>query len=709
MNQTIIKNISAELKVNSKQVESALNLLKEGSTIPFIARYRKEATGNLDEDQLNEINKVYEYQVNLAKRKEDVIRLIDEKGLLTKELEEEISKATKLVDVEDLYLPFKEKKKTKATEAIKLGLEPLAKEIMTFGNKTIDELVKPFVNEKLSKEKAIEGAGFIIAEMISDNAKYRKALRFMLQRNGYVVTKVKKTHGDEKGTYERYYEFREAVNKIKPYQVLAINRAEKEKVITVNTDINTDDLITYLESEVITNNNSPVVELVKSSIADSYKRLIFPSLSREIRSELTEVAEDASLVVFSDNLEHLLLTPPMKEKVVLGFDPAFRTGCKLAVLSKTGKLLKTSVIYPHEPQRKVEASKNELLALINEFKIDIIAIGNGTASRESETLVAEFIKENKLDISYVIVNESGASVYSASKVAQDEFPTLSVEERSAVSIGRRLQDPLNELVKIDTKSIGVGQYQHDITPKKLNSSLDFVVEKCVNSVGVNINTASSSILKFVSGLTKPNITKLLKQDKFNSRREVEKVLSPKAYEQAIGFLRILEGDNPLDATSIHPESYGVAIKLLALIKMDIDKIGTEELKLALSKLDIAKIATTLGTDNYTLEDIINDLSKPNRDPRDEYPAPVLKSDVLNIEDLSIGMELEGIVRNVVDFGAFIDIGLKNDGMAHISKLSKNFVKHPSDIVKVGDIVKCYVVEVDKTKDKVALSLLKDKT
>ena len=707
MNKEIIENISKDLNIKEVQVEKTLKLLEEGNTIPFIARYRKEVTGNLDEEQIRKINEVYEYEVNLLKRKEDVIRLIDEKGLLTDELKINIMKASKLVEVEDLYRPFKEKKKTKATEAIKNGLEPLAKIIMSFvQNVSLEDLTKKFLNENVkTSEEAIMGASFIIAEWVSDNAAYRKWIRRFTFNEGVLKTKLKKNAIDENKVYDMYYDFEERVKYAKPYRVMAINRAEKEKVISVSLEIDKDKIISYLESKII-KKEAPFNYVIEDAIKDSYKRLIGPSIEREIRSELTERAEDEATKNFSLNLEKLLMQPPMKDKMVLGFDPAYRTGCKLAVVDNTGKKLDIKVIYPHEPRNEKEKSKKILLDLIDKYNIDIIAIGNGTASRESEAFVADTIKEAKHKCEYIIVSEAGASVYSASKLAISEFPLLHVEERSAISIARRLQDPLSELVKIDPESIGVGMYQHDVAPKKLSSSLDFVVEKCVNNVGVNVNTASTSLLKYVSGLTKTNIDKLIKyrdeHGKIKDREVIKKLLSSKTYTQAVGFLRIMD-ENILDSTSIHPESYGVTLNLLDMLGLSLNDIGTS--KMQEINIDVKEYADKLGTDVYTLEDIVKSLKKPNRDPRDEMPKPILKSDILHLEDLKVGMKLQGTVRNVTPFGAFIDIGLKNDGLAHISKLTNKFIKHPMEVVNVGDIVDCYVDEIKLDKNKVSLSLL----
>lgn len=709
MNQDIIKQTSIELNIKPHQVEAVLKLLSEGNTIPFIARYRKEATGALDEEQIRKINELYEYQVNLLKRKEDVIRLIDEKGLLTEELKNQILNASKLVEVEDLYRPYKEKKKTKATDAINNGLEPLAKIIMSFPIKgSINEIASKYLNDKVKTvEDAIQGAKYIVAEWVSDNASYRKWIRNYTYRNGVIITKIKKDANDENKTYEMYYDYQEKVKEIKPHRVLAINRAENEKVISVNIDIDKDEIINHIKTKIIKNDKSFVLDIVIDAINDAYKRLISPSIEREIRSELTEKAEEVAIDNFGKNLEKLLLQPPMKDKMVLGLDPAYRTGCKLAVLSPVGQSLEIAVIYPHEPVKKYDEAKKIVLDLIDKYKIDIIAIGNGTASRESEAFIADVIKESNRKVEYIIVSEAGASVYSASKIAIEEFPDLTVEKRSAISIGRRLQDPLAELVKIEPESIGVGLYQHDVSNKRLTESLDFVVSSAVNKVGVNVNTASPSLFKYVSGITKKNIEKILEyrnKNRIKNREEIKKILSDKTYEQAIGFLRVVDGTNPLDVTGIHPESYDITLKLLAMLDLSITDLGTDKLIEKLD-IDINDYIKKLNTDIYTLQDIIECLKKPNRDPRDEMPKPILRSDILHIEDLQVGMKLQGTVRNVVDFGVFIDIGLKNDGLAHISKLTNKYIKHPMEVVNVGDIVDCYVDGINLEKNKVSLSLL----
>ena len=712
MNENIIKQIADENNIKVNQIKNVLKLLEEGNTIPFIARYRKEVTGSLDEEQIRIINEHYSYQLNLLKRKEDVIRLIDEKGLLTEELKNEILNCKKLVDVEDLYRPYKEKKKTKATEAIANGLEPLAKEIMNY-NSNILSVAEKYLNDKVKTvEEAINGAKYIIAENISDNAKFRKWIRIETYKNNNISSKIKKNATDEQKTYDMYYEYSELIKYIKPHRVLAINRGEKEGVLSVSINFDNAKIEEFLYSKVINKNIEPCTTYIKEAIKDSLKRLILPSIEREIRSELTEKAEEVAIDNFGKNLEKLLLQPPMKEKMVLGLDPAYRTGCKLAVVDKTGKMIDITVIYPHEPKNLYEEAKEKTIKIIEKYNIDIIAIGNGTASRESEAFIADVIKNVKKEVSYIMVNEAGASVYSASKLAIKEFPDLHVEERSAISIARRLQDPLSELVKIEPKSIGVGMYQHDVSPQKLDSTLNFTVEKAVNTVGVNINTASNELLTYISGLTKKTIDKIIayreEKGKIITRDELKKnkVLSDKVFEQSIGFMRILDGSNMLDRTSIHPESYEVTKKLLLNLNLKIEDIGKDEFNQKLENLNLEELTKELNTDIYTLEDIIKCLKTPGRDPRDDFQKPLLKSDILKIEDLKVGMHLEGTVRNVVDFGAFIDIGIKNDGLVHISQITDKYIKHPSEILSVGDIVDCYVLEINKEKNKVALTLLK---
>ena len=716
--EEVIKYLVETLGLQEKQINAVLGMLSEGATIPFIARYRKDATGNLDEDQIRAIEEQYKYQENLLTRKQDVIRLIDEKGMLTPEIEQSILKCVKLAEVEDIYRPYKEKKKTKASEAIKNGLEPLAKMIMSFPtNGTLEDMAKKFINEAVpNTDAALEGAGYIIAEWISDNASYRKWIRYNTFQNATISSKVKKNAEDPTKLYEMYYDFTDKVKYIKHYRVLALNRGESEKILTVSIDMDNEAIEAYLESKLIKNKDSFVVELVKNSIKDSLKRLILPSIEREVRSELTEKSETIAIETFGTNLEHLLLTRPIKGMTVLGFDPGYVNGCKLAVVDPSGKYLDSIVVKPFlngsNQDKYIEQSKILVAALIKKYNVDIIAIGNGTASRESEKFCAEMIKEHNLNCKYVIVSEAGASIYSASKLAIEEFPDLAVEKRSAVSIGRRLQDPLSELVKIDPKSIGVGEYQHDVNQKQLGEALDFTTSKVVNEVGVNVNTASKSILKYVSGLTKSvieNIYKYKEEKKITSREEIKKIkgVSDKVYEQAIGFLRIPDSENHLDNTGIHPESYDLTNKLLTTLNLRIEDINKDEFKETLKKQNATKLASELNSDIYTIEDILKELANPGLDPREELEAPLLKSDVLHIEDLKVGMELQGTVRNVASFGAFIDIGLHDDGLVHISKMSKSFVKNPNDIVHVGDIVTCYVADIDLTKQKVQLSLIKN--
>ena len=700
--------LAKNLGIKVSQVEAVLNLLSEGATIPFIARYRKEATGSLDEEQIRSIEKEYTYLENLLKRKEDVIRLIEEKDMMTDELRASILACEKLSDVEDLYRPFKEKKKTKASEAIKMGLEPLAKKIMSFPTRgNLEELASGF---ECGVEKALEGAKYIIAEWISDNAYYRKYIKREIWNHGSIESKLKKNAQDEKKVYQMYYDFSEPIKYAKHYRILAMNRGENEKILTVSLDFDKEKIFEYLKGKIIKNKDSFVVSQVEEAISDSLKRLIYPSVEREIRADLTENAESKAILTFQDNLEHLLMTKPIKDKIVLGFDPAFRTGCKLAVLNPYGQVLEIATIYPHEPKNEKEKSKEVLNSLIQKYGVQIIAIGNGTASRESEAFVADAIKGT--NVLYNLVSEAGASVYSASPLAIKEFPDLTVEKRSAISIGRRIQDPLSELVKIDPKSIGVGEYQHDVNQKELAEALGFTVSKIVNEIGVNINTASSSILSYISGLTKKTIDSILKfreKKTFVSREEVKQLagFTDKVYEQSIGFLRIIDGENPLDKTRIHPESYELVNRFLKAMNLDVQKIGTPEFEETLSKVDVKNMATELQTDVYTLQDIVDELKHPGQDYRDKLEDIVLKSDVLTIHDLKEGMELKGTVRNVTSFGAFVDIGLHDDGLIHISKMSKSFVKNPNDILSVGDIVTVYVCGIDLEKEKVQLSLIKE--
>lgn len=708
MNNMIIMQLAEELNIKEKQVEETLKLLESGATIPFIARYRKEATGALDENQIKSISDLYNYQQNLLERKEAVIRLIEEKGLLTDELKDNILKCQKLTEVEDLYRPFKEKKKTKASEAIKMGLEPLAKKIMSFPiNGNLDSLCKPY---GFDTNIALDNAGYIISEWISDNAYYRKYIRNFIFNTGLMVSKLKKNAKDENKLYEIYYDFKDLIKYMKSYRVLAINRGEKQGILSVDLDYDNDKIINFLESKIIKNKESFVIDVVKNAIKDSLKRLILPSIEREIRAELTEKADEKAIEIFGTNLENLLLTRPLKGYRVLGFDPAFRTGCKLACLDEQGNVLHIDVIYPHEPKNDKVGSIKKIKELIEKYNLNLIAIGNGTASRESEELVASICKDLN-NVYYTIVSEAGASVYSASKLAQKEFPTFEVQERSAVSIGRRVQDPLSELVKIDPKSIGIGEYQHDVNQKKLADNLDFTVSKIVNEVGVNINTASESILKYISGLTNSVISKIMKYKEkkaIKSRDELKSIgLSDKIYEQSVGFLRINDGDNPLDNTGIHPESYDIANKILDKLNLSLNDINTSSFKEALKKVSPKKLAEDLNKDIYTVEDIIKELLNPGLDPRTEVDPPILKSDILTIDDLKLGMSIKGTVRNVASFGAFIDIGLHDDALLHVSKMSDKFVKDPNDIVAVGDVITCYVDDIVKEKNKVSLSLIKN--
>lgn len=716
--ENVMNFLIETLNLKESQIKTVLDMLSEGATIPFIARYRKQETGNLNEDQIRAIEEQYKYQQNLLNRKEDVIRLIDEKGLLTDEIKESIMKCAKLTEVEDIYRPYKEKKKTKASEALKAGLEPLAKMIMSFPTTgSLETMATKFLNETIkTTDEALEGAGYIIAEWISDNASYRKWIRNNVFQNANITSKIKKNAEDNNKLYEMYYDFTDRVKYIKHYRVLALNRGEDEKVLTVSIDMDEENIQKYLESKLIKNNESFVVELVKNSIKDSLKRLILPSIEREIRSELTESAEAKAIETFGINLEHLLLTRPIKGMKVLGFDPGYVNGCKLAVIDETGKYLDSTVIKPFlngsNQEKYIEQSKIIVKNLIEKYSVDIIAIGNGTASRESEKFCAEMINEYKLKCQYAIVSEAGASIYSASKLAIEEFPDLAVEKRSAVSIGRRIQDPLSELVKIDPKSIGVGEYQYDVNQHNLSDALNFTTSKVVNEVGVNINTASKSILKYVSGLTKSVIENIYKQKEehpFTNREEVKKVkgMSDKIYEQCIGFLRIPDGTNPLDKTGIHPESYEATNNLLNYLSLDIKDINTESFNEKLKNINISKVSKELNIDTYTLEDIVKELMTPGLDPREKLDSPILKSDILHLEDLKVGMELQGTVRNVASFGAFVDIGLHDDGLIHISKMSKSFVKNPNDILHVGDIITCYVDDIDLTKQKVQLTLIKE--
>ena len=710
MNDDIIKILENNLQITKKQIQAVIKLLSDGNTIPFIARYRKEATNGLDEEKIREIQKMYEYEDNLYQRKQDVIRLIQEKGLMTEELKQNILACQKLIDVEDLYLPYKEKKKTKASEAIKNGLQGLADFILEFNKADLEKEALKYLNEKIkTKEEAIQGASYIIADMISDNATYRKFIRNYIKKQGIIKTKVKKNNPDVKKIYEIYYDYKEKITKIKPYQILAINRALKENVLSLSFEYDLDYIINYLEKRIVRDKTSQSAKIVELAIQDSLKRLILSSLEREIRSEITEFANQDAIKNFSHNLENLLLTPPIKGKTILALDPGFRTGTKVAVVDKLGRMLETAVIYPAPPHEKIAESEKIILDLIKKYQVDLIAIGNGTASLENEIFLTNLLKKNNLKISYMIVNEAGASVYSASPLAALEFPDLPVEKRSAISLARRIQDSLSELVKIDPKSIGVGLYQHDLPQKELASSLNFTVSKIVNQVGVNINNASSSLLSYVSGLKKNVIENILtykdKVGKIKNREEIKKIkgMTDKVYEQSIGFLRIIDGDNPLDKTDIHPDNYQDAINILNYLGLTLNDIGTPLLKEKLNdNLNILK--KELKISEYTFNDIINSLLKPNRDLRDDIKKSITRNAMLSINNLKVHDKLQGTVRNVIDFGAFVDIGLHNDGLIHISKLSKNFVKHPSEILAVGDIVEVYVTDIDLERERVSLSL-----
>ncbi|MEI4832413.1 Tex family protein [Bacillus sp. FJAT-53711] len=712
--QELMKMLAKELNFSEKQVRHVIQLTEEGNTVPFIARYRKEWTNSLDEVQIRSILERWQYITQLENRKEEVLRLIQEKGKLTEELRRNIVSATKLQEVEDLYRPYKEKRRTKATIAKEKGLEPLADWLLTFAKDDALERAKVFVNEEKevhSPEEALQGAKDIIAEYVSDEASYRSWIRNATFRKGTISAVVKDEEKDEKNVYEMYYSYEEPVQKVVPHRVLAMNRGEKEEVLKVAIVPPVEEILQFLHKKVIHKSYAPSTSYVQEAIEDGYKRLIQPSIEREIRKELTEVAEEQAIHIFSENLRNLLLQPPMKGKVVLAVDPAYRTGCKLAVVDDTGKVLHIDVIYPHPPVRKYEEAKKKCISILEKYEVEVIAIGNGTASRETEEFVVDVLQAVTRDVFYIIVNEAGASVYSASDLAREEFPDLQVEERSAVSIGRRLQDPLAELVKIDPKSVGVGQYQHDVSQKQLNESLTFVVETAVNQVGVNVNTASISLLQYVSGLSKTvakNIVKKREESgKFTKRAELKDIprLGAKTYEQCIGFLRVVEGENPLDRTSIHPEQYKNVELLLKSLGLSIADVGQLHLQKRLEEVEIPLLSEQTNIGEPTLRDIIDALIRPERDLRDELPKPLLKKGILKLEDLKRGMELEGTVRNVVDFGAFVDIGVKQDGLVHISKMSKQFVKHPLDIVSVGQILKVWVDEVDMKKGRVALSML----
>ena len=722
----IIKTIAEELNIKATQVENTIKLIDEGNTIPFIARYRKEVTGGLSDETLRDLGERLNYLRNLEQRKEEVVKSIDEQGKLTDEILQAVAIAKTLAEVEDIYRPYKQKKKTRATVAKAKGLEPLANIIIEQKEtKDIYEIAKEYINvDKLSEEdkknkdkvvnneqEAVQGALDIIAEDISDNSKYRKEIKRLCYREGLIVTKA--TKQEEKSNYEMYYEYSEATKYIPSHRILAINRGEKEEFLKVKLEKPEDKILIFIEKDII-KGETQFTEMLKETIKDSFERLIEPSIDREIRSDLTEKAEEKAIKVFGQNSKQLLLGAPIKGKTVMGFDPAYRTGCKIAVIDETGKVLDYTTVYPTEPQNDVIGAKRELLKLIENDKIDMIAIGNGTASRESEMFVADLIKDCKRDVHYVIVSEAGASVYSASKLATEEYPDINVSIRGAISIARRLQDPLAELVKIDPKAIGVGQYQHDVNQKKLAESLTGVVEDSVNKVGVDVNTATPSLLSYVSGINKTiakNIVKYRDENgKLKNRKQLLKVpkLGKVAFEQCAGFLRILDGDNPLEVTAVHPESYDVAENLLTKLGFSRenlkDKEKLEEIKIKLKGINITDTAKELNVGEMTLKDIIEELSKPGRDPREDMPKPMLRSDVLKLDDLKEGMILTGTVRNVIDFGAFVDIGVKHDGLVHISEMSEKFIKNPSDIVSVGDIVKVKVIKIDKDRQKVGLSM-----
>lgn len=706
----ILKN---EFNLKDTQIKNVIKLIDEGNTIPFIARYRKEMTGEMSDIILRKLNDRLTYLRNLQNRKEDVLRIIQEQGKITDDIILNIETATTLQEVEDIYEPFKQKKRTRATIAREKGLEKLALDILNKNISNIEDEARKYINEDKdikSNEDALKGAKDIIAEIVSDDSKIRKYIRDLALSEGVIITKNSK---DEKSVYDMYYDYSESIKNIAPHRVLAINRGEKEDFLKVKLDINTDKIIKYILNLYVKNENIKNKELIFSSIEDSYKRLIFPSIEREVRSNLTEIAQERAINVFGQNVKGLLLQSPVKDKVVMGFDPAFRTGCKIAIVDKSGKLLETTTVYPTEPQNNIEGSKKILKDLISKYNIDIIAIGNGTASRESEKFVSDMLKEIEKEVQYIIVNEAGASVYSASELAVEEHPDINVSLRGAISIARRLQDPLAELVKIDPKSIGVGQYQHDLNQKRLESVLDGVIEDSVNSIGVDLNTASYSLLEHIAGISKSiakNIVEYREENgNFNSREQLKKVkrLGPKAFIQCAGFLRITDAKNPLDNTGVHPESYGICKELLEILGYKLDDIknkNIEDIDLKISKIGLDTLSEKLDIGILTLKDIISEIKKPGRDPREEGIKPIFRTDVLKIEDIKEGMILKGTVRNVVDFGAFIDIGIKNDGLVHKSEMSKSFVKDPMSIISVGDTIDVKVIGVDIKKQRVSLSM-----
>lgn len=712
MQEDIIQKIAQELNIHTKQIKNTLQLLEDGCTVPFIARYRKELTHGLDEEQIRVIQEHYNYQVNLAKRKEEVLSRIETLGQINDDIIKMVEACTRLSQVEEIYRPYKQKKKTRASVAISNGLEPLSKLLLSTPRHFNEKEVDQYLNENIkTREEAIQGAKDIIAEKISNDMVIRNKILDSMNQYGRIVTVKKKNAVDEKMVYKNYYDYSEKVSTLPNHRIMAIDRGEKEKILTVSISINEDFHKEFAMRHYIKNRRSLTAPLVEEAIEDGLKRLAYPSLERVVRNNLTEKAQEASIDVFSDNLGKLLLQAPMKNKRILGFDPAFRTGCKLAVIDESGKKLTVDVIYPHKPVAKVAESEKKLVDLCNHYHVNLIAIGNGTASRESEAFVAHTIKKYHLPVSYTIVSEAGASVYSASKLAIEEFPDLHVEQRSAISIARRLLDPLSELIKIDPQSIGVGQYQHDLPTARLKERLNFVVEKAVNLVGVNINTASPTLLKNVSGLNQATAKSIVayreENGKISTRSEIKKIpkIGPKAFQQAAGFLRIEEGKEPLDATSIHPESYKATKQILKELHLDIHDLGTDIAKKAIENCDHEVLKQLTGIDDYTLNDILSSIMQPLRDYRDDYDGPILRQDVLDLEDLHINDQLEGTVRNVVDFGAFVDIGLHEDGLVHISKMSKHRIKHPSEVVSVGDIVTTWVYAVDKEREKVQLTMI----
>lgn len=715
LEQDLSSWVAKEAQVKTSTVKKVIALMDEGNTVPFIARYRKEVTGGLDEVQIKLIQDKWHYAMNLAERKQEVIRLIDEQGKLTEELEHDITEATQLQRVEDLYRPYKQKRRTKATIAKEKGLEPLAELVWEQENINIQAEAEKYFSEEHelhTTEEVLNGVNDIVAEWISDDPAFRDYIREETYKKGIIRSEVKKAELDEKGVYEMYYDYHESVRSLVSHRILALNRGEKEDLLKVNIEPPMKQIVVFLQKKIIkSRDNQVIADILQSAIEDSYKRLIQPSIEREIRNNLTEKAEDQAIDVFSKNLKNLLLQPPLKGKMVLGVDPAFRTGCKLAVIDETGKVHSVDVMYPTAPKHDTVGAEKMVMEYMNTYQVELIAIGNGTASRETEQFIADVIGKQKLDVPYIIVNEAGASVYSASKLAREEFPDLQVEERSAASIGRRVQDPLAELVKIDPKSIGVGQYQHDVSQKSLNKSLTFVVETAVNQVGVNVNTASTSLLQYVSGLSKTVanniVAKRNEEGKFTNRKQLKKIprLGAKTYEQAIGFLRVIDGDHPLDRTPIHPETYAQVTELLKMLGCQLTDIGTDALQEKLKSVNKKEVAEQLGIGEPTLIDIMSSLIRPERDPRDDLPRPLLKQNVLSMEDLQPGMEMQGTVRNVVDFGVFVDIGVKQDGLVHISKMSNQFVKHPMDIAAVGDVVTVWVEKIDTAKGRIALSMV----